>query len=167
MVFKKHLFAVLIAGLSFGFVGDSAKNFKLVNLQNKQVELKKLLEKGPVLVDFWATWCKPCIKAFPELEALYQKYKDKGVTVVGINTDGPRNQAKVKPFVNSLNISFPILIDLNGDVMRQYRVMVLPTSFLIAPDGKILETNIGYVPQKMRKIDEMIGKMVAEKNVKE
>lgn len=167
MKLKRLFFAILIVVFGFGFVADSAKNFKLANLQNQQVELKKLLEKGPVLVDFWATWCKPCIKAFPELEAMYQKYKDKGLTVVGINTDGPRSQAKVKPFVDNLKISFPILVDLNGDVMRQYRVMVLPTTFLIAPDGKILKTSTGYLPRKMKKIDEMIGKMVDEKNAKE
>jgi peroxiredoxin len=162
MKLSRLLPVLFIASLCLSFTGDKAKKINLRDLQNKQVELKTLLQKGPVLIDFWATWCKPCIKAFPELEAIYTKYKDKGLTVVGINTDGPRSQAKVKPFVNGLKITFPVLIDRNGKVMRQYRVQVLPTSFLIAQDGTIVATNVGYLPQKMKELEKLIAELVAK-----
>ena len=159
MVGQKTSLALLLAFFCCGFSGDKAKNFALPNLQNEQVELKALLKKGPVLIDFWATWCKPCIKAFPELEAIHQKYKNEGLTVVGINTDSPRMRERVEPFIKNLKVTFPILIDENGDVMMQFRVMALPTPFLISLDRNILATNVGYLPLQMRKLDEMIASL--------
>lgn len=135
---------------------DTAPDFKLPDLAKKQVRLADLLKKGPVLLDFWATWCKPCIKAFPELEKLHQKYKKSGLQVIGINEDGPRNLPKIKPFVRSLKVTFPILIDGNSDVMRKLRVQVLPTSILISPDGGIVARHVGYTSQGVRKLEREI-----------
>lgn len=163
MKIQKIFFILMFTTLFLSFSGETVKNFKLPNLQNEQVELDVLLKKGPVLIDFWATWCKPCIKAFPELEAIHQKYKDRGLTVLGINTDSPRMRNRVEPFIKELKITFPILIDENGEAMRQFRVMALPTTFLVSPDGKILATNIGYLPQKMKKLDAMIASLVDKK----
>lgn len=157
---RYFLLAVLITFTAFGFADKKAKNFKLPDLQNQQVELDDLLQKGPVVLDFWATWCKPCIKAFPEFEQLYKKYKKQGLTVVGINTDGPRNRAKIKPFVNSFDISFPILIDLNNDVMRQFRVFALPTTLLIAKNGEIISTHAGYSASKLKELDEKLAELL-------
>lgn len=157
---KIYIFLFLPLFLLLGFRGDTAKNFKLMNLDSKPVELKEVLKKGPVILDFWATWCKPCLKAFPELESLYQKYKDRGLTVLAVNTDGPRNQARVKPFVSSLKVSFPVVIDANGEVMRQYRVQVLPTTYLIAPDGEIVIVNYGYRPDKMKELEKLVKNLL-------
>lgn len=162
MRLKHILLAAVIILIGTGFSQQKVKNFKLPNLQNKQVELNTLLEKGPVVLDFWATWCKPCIKAFPEFEKLHQKYQEKGLTIVGINTDGPRNQAKIKPFVNSFEISFPILIDLNSNVMRQFRVVALPTTIVISKDGEIVSTHAGYSPKKMKELDKKLASMVGK-----
>ena len=125
----------------------SAPDFNLRSPDGRRVNLKSLLEDGPVLLDFWATYCKPCIKAMPKLQALQEKYESKGLTVLGVNEDGPRGQTKVAPFLRSRKISFSIALDTDGDVMRRMQVGALPTTILIGQDGKILYRQSGYDPK--------------------
>lgn len=159
---KSKLFLViLLATVALG-MGSDVTNFKLLNLRNQQVELATLLKDGPVLLDFWSTWCKPCIKAFPKLNALHKKYGEKGLTVVGINEDGARSQSKVKPFVRSLRIKFPILIDNNNEVMRRLQVQSLPTTILIAPNGMVVARQVGYSPDGIKKLEERIVTLLRE-----
>lgn len=159
---KSKLFLViLLASVTLGMSSD-VTNFKLPNLRNQQVELAELLKDGPVLLDFWATWCKPCMKAFPKLNALHKKYGEKGLTVVGINEDGARSQSKVKPFVRSLRIKFLILIDNNNEVMRKLQVQNLPTTILITPNGMVVARHVGYSPDGIKKLEERIVTLLTE-----
>ena len=141
-------------------------NFKQKNLQKKNVELYQLLEKGPVLLDFWATWCKPCLKAFPKLNALHEKYGDKGLTILGINEDSNRNQTKIKPFVKNLNIQFDVVFDANNALMRRFQVSNLPATILISPDRKIISKNFGYSPNKFKQLEKQIIYLLEEYNAK-
>jgi thiol-disulfide isomerase/thioredoxin len=106
-----------------------------------------MLEGGPVLLDFWATYCKPCVKAMPKLQALHKKYESRGLTVLGVNEDGPRSQTKVPPFLRARKISFPIALDTDGGVMRRMQVGALPTTILIGQDGEVLFRQAGYDPK--------------------
>ncbi len=120
-----------------------APDFNLPGLSGERVQLSALLKKGPVLLDFWATWCKPCIKAMPKLEEIHAKYADKGLTVLGVNEDGPRGQNRIRPFLRGRNITFPIAIDADGSVMQRMQVRALPTTILIAPDREIVLREAG------------------------
>lgn len=124
----------------------SAPDFNLPTPGGQRIALSALLEKGPVLIDFWATWCKPCVEAMPKLEKIHQKYSARGLTVLGINEDGPRGQNRIRPFLKARNITFPIAIDGDGSVMKRLQVTALPTTILIAPDGEILLRQAGYTP---------------------
>ena len=137
---------ITIAWLLFAGVprAASAPNFNLPTPEGRRVSLSALLKEGPVLLDFWATWCKPCIKAMPKLEEIHRKYKDRGLTVVGINEDGPRGQNRVKPFLRSRNLNFPILIDGDGSAMKRLQARSLPTTILIAQDSEIVLRQAGY-----------------------
>jgi len=139
---------------------DEAVNFKLPNLKNKNIQLTELLKDGPVLLDFWATWCKPCAKALPKLNKLHMKYLEEGFQVIGINEDGPRNISKVKPFVRSLRVNFPVLIDGNGEVMRKYNVQNLPTTILIGHDGTIIAKYIGFHTKDLKKLENDIQEAI-------
>jgi peroxiredoxin/YHS domain-containing protein len=91
-----------------------------------------------VLLDFWATWCAPCIKSMPELQALHRKYADRGFAVVGISIDegGP---AKVKKFVASKKITYPIALDSEKNpAWDAYRVKAVPAAFLLDRQGRII-----------------------------
>jgi len=160
----KHVKTTLLICL-FSFstlAADDAPNFELPNLQKEQVELAELLKQGPVVLDFWATWCKPCIKAFPKLDSLHHKYKDQGLTIVGVNVDAPRNQAKVKPFVKSMGVDFLILLDTNNEVMRRYQVQNLPTTLLIAQDGSIAARHIGFSAKRIAELESEIKTLLSE-----
>ena len=158
------ILVLFLAGSAPAFRGNTIPNFKLPDLGNEPVELKKLLARGPVLIDFWATWCKPCISYFPLLQRWHEKYGAAGLTVVAINEDGPRSLAKVKPFVRSLRVGFTVLLDENGEVMRLLRVQNLPTSFLIAPDGTVAATHAGFTEESAIAVEAGIGRLLPKLN---
>ena len=133
-----------IMSSSFSISQEKAPDFKLLDLKSKQTELKEYLGKGPVVVDFWASWCKPCVKSLPKLQKIYDKYKKYGLTIIGINQDGPRNRSKINPFIKSQGINFPILFDDNSDVMRRYRIVGLPATVIISPEGNVVKVHKGY-----------------------
>ena len=139
MKFQKKSLAVMLSlillGVSVSFTAEKAQDFKLKDLRGKQFALKKQLGQGPIVLDFWATWCKPCVNYLPKIQKIYEKYKSEGVQIYGINVDGARNRSKINPFVNSLNLTFPILLDENSEVGRRYRVTGIPTTVLISSDG--------------------------------
>jgi thiol-disulfide isomerase/thioredoxin len=162
---KLNIILLLALVLLSGVVSDSkAPNFELKNLRNKDVELYKVLTSGPVLLDFWATWCKPCQKAFPKLNELHRKYGDRGLTILGINEDGNRSQAKIKPFVKSMNLQFEVLIDGNNDIMRKFQVTNLPATVLISPQGQVISSNFGYSADKFTKLEAEINLLLQETN---
>ncbi len=159
-----RILLLLCCGLVYGFSDDKAPDFKLPDLDNKPVQLKSLLKNGPVLIDFWATWCKPCVKYFPVLQGWHEKYGASGLTIIAINEDGPRSLAKVKPFTRSLKAGFTILIDENSEVMRLLRVQNLPTSFLIATDGSVVVRHTGYTEESTKATEAKIVELLARMN---
>ena len=140
---KKLLALSLCLLMASSARATEAPDFNLPGLSGERVQLTTLLEKGPVLLDFWATWCKPCIKAMPKLEEIHAKYAYRGLTVLGVNEDGPRGQNRIRPFLRGRNITFPIAIDADGSVMQRMQVRALPTTILIAPDREIVLREAG------------------------
>ncbi len=140
--------------------GRSAPNFKLENVQGDYVSLKDELGDGPVLISFWATWCKPCIEEMTKYKDIYSDLKDKGLKVLAISIDDERTVAKVKPFVRSKNYPFPVLLDTNSEVARKYYAQNIPYSVLLDKSGNIVYTHLGYMKGdelKMKnKIEELI-----------
>jgi cytochrome c biogenesis protein CcmG/thiol:disulfide interchange protein DsbE len=146
MKLNRVLFIIFFA-IALGDVSThaaTAPDFNLRNLQGERVNLKALLTKGPVLLDFWATYCKPCVKAMPKLQKIHEKYGKSGLTVLGVNVDGPRGQNRVKPFLRARKVSFPIALDSDSAVMRRMQVNVLPTTLLITQNGEIALRQVGY-----------------------
>jgi len=118
-----------------------APDFNLADLQGKPVALSDFSGKV-VLLNFWATWCKPCVKEMPSIEALWRLLGDKGLTVVGINSDRGRRRA-VERFVASHGLTFPVVIDPRGKVRGRFRVAALPVTFLVDQQGNMLAQVIG------------------------
>jgi len=121
-----------------------APEFRVRDLDGREVSLAALRERGPVLLDFWATWCEPCRAALVELQAWSERYGPDGLTVVAVSVDGPRNLAKVRPFVARLGLRCTVVSDDDGRLQDLYRVAQLPTSVLIDTSGAVVATRIGY-----------------------
>jgi len=92
-----------------------------------------------VLVNFWATWCPPCRKEMPDLQALYDKYKDQGFVVLSISDE---EAAKVQPFITERKISYPVLLDPGRKVNDLFQVEGIPKSFVYNREGKLVAQSI-------------------------
>jgi peroxiredoxin len=120
-------------------------DFELPRLGGGTERLSAHFRKHVVLVDFWATFCKPCLRAMPELDALYRARKARGFVVLGVSIDGPGSTAEVQAEVARLGVSFPILLDEESRAVSLYNPRAsAPFSVLIARDGRVLAKREGY-----------------------
>jgi peroxiredoxin len=125
---------------SFRLSGTMATDFTLQSLDGESVTLSDLRGKV-VLINFWTTWCQPCIIEMPSMEKLYRKYKDKGFTILAI--DIMEKPETIRKFAKEKNLTFPILLDTKGEVRGKYRVTGIPNSYLVHKDGKLVGRFIG------------------------
>lgn len=126
----------ILQQMNFTIVDSVASDFKLEKVKGGESSLKEYRGKW-VWLTFWATWCGPCRQELPELESLYQKFKDQKFVIVGVSIDdGPKSQ--VASFVKDLGINFPILLDPHGDVASKYQASAVPLIYVISPEGKVV-----------------------------
>jgi thiol-disulfide isomerase/thioredoxin len=123
-----------------------APYFRLKDLNNQWKEYEDLRGSRLTVIDFWATWCQPCVKSIPLLDELAREFADDGVQFIGVSVDGTRNQAKIKPFVTSMGISYPILRDLNSELMAELSVSAVPTLIMYNQDGDQVYYHEGFRP---------------------
>ncbi|MCM3599729.1 thiol-disulfide oxidoreductase ResA [Robertmurraya korlensis] len=123
-------------------VGKKAPDFVLTDLNGEKHQLSDYEGEG-VLLNFWATWCKPCEKEMPFLNNQYQAYKDQGVHVIAVNV-GESNVA-VSDFSKRYDLQFPIVTDKDSQVMTAYGVDPLPITFLIDKQGNVVEIHKGQI----------------------
>jgi len=128
---------------SYDLVGKKAKNFDLTSFKGKEMSLKDLRGKVVVL-DFWATWCGPCREAHPHIQKLYDKYKNDGLVVLGINSESKK---KVQHYMNENGYTFTNLMDSNQSVSIDYQVNAIPSVFVINRKGVVASHLVGYQPE--------------------
>lgn len=131
-------FATAMAALQTDDANREKADFALTDLQGKEWRLHDLQGKV-VLVNFWATWCPPCRKEMPDLEALYTKFKDEGFVVLAISDE---EAAKVTPFIAERKISYPVLLDPGRKVNELFKVEGIPKSFVYNREGKLVAQSI-------------------------
>ncbi len=143
------------------FTLEKAPDFKLENIKGKQVKLSDFLEKGLVILDFWATWCEPCKKELPKLSNIQDIHKDK-ITVITISCDKPRNKDKAKTYIKSKKFNVVNLFDTKKNVQKLYNITNIPRTLIIAPDGTILYDHTGYQRGDEKHLEEIIEKWIKE-----
>jgi peroxiredoxin len=122
--------------------GFSAPDFILQDLEGNQYQLSSFIGEK-VIVNIWASWCKPCQYEMPALQKIHEKYSDQGLVLLAVNNTYQDNYSNVVDFVSANNLTFPILMDLDGNVSQLYQVQALPSTFFIDRNGKISEIIIG------------------------
>lgn len=141
---KKTLIFILSMSFLYEIEAQVIEDFQLDNLDNELVSLEELKGENLTIIDFWATWCKPCTKAMPKLNALYNDYKDQGLNIVGISCDGPRSIGQVPAVANNLGVEYPILTDIDCEVMNTYQYQAFPTLILLNADNEVVYVHEGY-----------------------
>lgn len=139
------LLALLTAPAAGQVVKDQrAPDFTLLDLDGENFSLSEHLGKGPILINFWATWCTPCLEEMKALIPVYEKFNGKGLEILSIAVDDPKTVTRVKSYVHSRKYPFKILLDTNNEVMQMYQTSVPPFSVLLRGDGTIAYTHTGY-----------------------
>ncbi len=129
-------------------VGNKAPDFELQTLTGETVKLSDYRGKK-VLVNLWASWCPPCRAEMPDIQELYEEYKDQGFVVLGVNlTTTEKENNSVKPFVEEFGLTFPILMDIRNEVGRTYQAVSIPTSYFIDSEGIIHQKIIGQMSRE-------------------
>lgn len=139
-------------------------SFGLDTLSGDRVELEDFAGR-PVVVSFWATWCKPCKQELPFLDAFARKYKEQGLVVLAINTDGPRTLAEVRRFVKQKDLQIPQLLDKEGAVLARLNPRgVMPFSLYLDRDHRVAATHDRFSPGDEARIEAAIIALLAEGN---
>ena len=115
-----------------------------------------------MILSFFASYCKPCIQELPELEKLYQKYKDRGLLVVDVNID-QANLEKAKEIISKAKVSFPVLTDRFNVLARNYGATQLPKMFVLDGSGAIQMINAGYSDQIFKQVEEKLKSLLGIK----
>jgi peroxiredoxin len=157
----------LLASVAAGaFAGDTrvkAQNFRTTDLNGKKVSLEDFLGKGPVVVDFWATWCKPCIKELPYIQKMMDEYAERGLTVLTVTIDSPKTQSRVKPFMKGRRFDFPVLLDASQDVFRKLQGKgSVPYVVVLDSQGYIRYRHTGYRPGDEKELEKAVLELLDE-----
>ncbi len=140
-------------------------DIKLLN--GKTTTINELLEDGPLLIDFWATWCKPCKKVMKHLDRYDTMYSDKGFKVLMINQDTPRSMGKVRSYIRSQKYQFLVGLDPNQKIAQKLNGMIMPTLILINKNGQITWRHQGYMPGEEVEIERQIRLVLGLNDVTE
>lgn len=137
-------------GSSTGTVASTAQqapDFQVNLLEGGQFRLSEHLGKDVIVIDFWTTFCQPCIGALHHLEAIYEKKKGQGLVVLGVSMDPPDTASAVGPFIRSHNLTFPVAHDVQSRVTDLYnKKSTMPYSVIIARDGRIMKIRESFQP---------------------
>lgn len=137
-------------------------DFRLRDLENEWQEYSDLKGTRLTVIDFWATWCQPCVRSIPLLNDLAKEFVGSGVNFIGVSIDGPRNQSKIKPFVQSMGVEYSIIRDIDSEMMSDLGVTAVPTLLLYDAEGEQVFFHEGFRPGDEELIRDFIEKHLDE-----
>ncbi len=139
----KHILLILGLILAAGFLAaETMPDFTLPDIENENVKLEDILNKGPVVVDFWATWCVPCKKGMAALNKLAEKYDS--LTVIAVSIDAPKDVPKARTYLKTTGYNFVGLFDCEKKLAGKLNVVNPPHTFILDREGNIVFSHEGY-----------------------
>ena len=145
---KKILISLLllVSTISFAQI-KNLPNVDVKKIDGSSFNFKNIDNNGnPIVISFWATWCKPCTKELNNIAEIYEDWQDEtNVKLVAVSIDDRRSQSKVAPYVNSSAWEYEIYIDSNSDLKRAMGVSTVPHTFLLDKNKQIIWQHRGYV----------------------
>lgn len=166
----KHIIPIIIALLAITYSSTALEvtrtfpDFKLDTPEGETVELGEVLENGPVIVTFWATWCKACIKELRKLSGMEELLESRDITLLAINEDGPRTRGKIRPFIKKEGWTFTTGIDKGGKIKIAAGIADIPELFILGESGEILYHHIGFKPGDEAEYRKKIESLFPAKN---
>lgn len=140
-------------------VGATPPPIDLPDLDGSPVELEELAGKV-VLIDFWASWCGPCKKEMPMLQALHERHATRGLVVIGINID--RNEKKLESFLKHTPVTFRIVHDRRAEIASRYELSTMPSTFFVGRNGKLRHVHEGFREDHAELIERRIQTLLDE-----
>ena len=159
----KRVFAVFVCLIILGSTSVHAEKVKVpvpdFKLPTATGEVTPSQLKGKVVyVDFWASWCKPCKKSFPWLNMMHEKYKDQGLVVLGINLDSEKEMADA--FLLNIPAKFTVAYDPEGQSAKDFKVMGMPSSYLINREGYVIGSHVGFREKDAEALEQAVAKLL-------
>jgi len=151
--------AVIAEAVQKPEVGYLAPHFSLTGLDNQVYKVEGKRNK-PVILNFWASWCGPCRLEAPDLQKLYEKYKDE-IDVYGINVTSNDSPEAASAFVQTYKLTFPIPMDVAGTVSNRYLIQAFPTTYVVDTQGVVRKKIIGMIDAGTLELE--LRKLLAEK----
>ena len=139
------ILAVALGGASVA-VAKKMPTFSAQTPEGQTVNSTSLLGKGPIVINFWATWCIPCMQEMTAMKPMFEKYKSQGLQVISISIDDAKTAVKVPAMVQLKAFPYMILLDPNKDIYNKFGISNAPELLVIDKNGKIVLHHQGYTP---------------------
>ncbi|MDY5969255.1 MAG: TlpA disulfide reductase family protein [Bacteroidales bacterium] len=164
---KRTLLAMAFMGLAMGVMAQNARlpeNVSLKNLNGETVSSSAIQNDGkPIIVSFWATWCKPCMRELNTIKDVYEDWQEEtGVKLVAISIDDSRSSSKVLPLVNAQGWEYEVYLDPNQDMKRAMSVVNVPHTFLLNGKGEIVWQHTSFVEGSEEELIEKVREVIEE-----
>jgi thiol-disulfide isomerase/thioredoxin len=148
-------FCVVLVASSL--LGGPHRGLTMADPEGGVVQIDSLLTAGPVVLNFWATWCGPCRREMPQIEKISKELESRGVHFAAVSLDGTRNKKAVETYVEKYKVGLPVYYDTDWKLARRFKVMGIPTTILLDRDAEIQYATRGY-----RRGDEIVLKKKIE-----
>ena len=154
-------FATLVASISFA-QNRTLPNIEVKNLNGSKFNITQIENEGsPIVISFWATWCKPCKKELNNIAEVYEDWQDEtNVKIIAISIDDSRSMSKVNPYVNASDWDYEVYLDTNSDLKRAMGVSTVPHTFLLNAKKEIVWQHKGYIDGDENQLYKEIKKLV-------
>ena len=142
---------------------ETSINFFARDLNGKEISIQNEIGDGPVIITFWAIWCTSCIKELTALNKVLSPYFEKGLKIIAVNNDSPKSLAKVKSFVKMKKWMFPVLLDSNQKIRKQFGGTQIPFLLILDKNGDMVSKHNSYQPGDEKTIEKEILQLLPKK----